>query len=69
MWAGEWGTEGEEESQEDSMLIVEPDTGLHLMIWAKTKSQMLNQLSHPGASMTRFLLCETWTVTWKVVQL
>ena len=35
------------------MLGVEPDMGLDLMTkiitWAKTKSQTLNRLSHPGA--------------------
>ena len=27
-----------------------------IMTWAKTKSQMLNQVSHPGASMPRDLI-------------
>ena len=39
------------ESQTDN---TDPDGGVELinheiMIWAETKSQMLNQLSHPGA--------------------
>ena len=38
----------------------EPDAGLKLMnheimTWAKIKSQMLNQLSHPGALSSQFL--------------
>ena len=41
----------ERESQADSPLSVEPNQGLaptacEIMTWAKTKSQMLNQLSH-----------------------
>ena len=45
---------GGKESQADSILSVEPDTGLELndpkiMTWAKTKSQTLNQLKQPGA--------------------
>ena len=46
-----------EGSQADSMLSLELDVGLDLhypetMIWAETKSQMLNQWSHPGAPLS-----------------
>ena len=50
-----WGR-GRERGRERilSRLHIEPDAGLKsmdcdIMIWAKTKCQMLNQLSHPGA--------------------
>ena len=48
------GAEGKN-PQADSMRSVEPNVGLDPMTheittWAKTKSQMLTQLSHPGTS-------------------
>ena len=56
---GQKEREGESESQEDFPLSMEPDMGsnsttheimIHVMTtWAEIKSQMLNQLSHPGA--------------------
>ena len=44
------GIEGERETQAKSSLSTEPDTGLYLMTrgsWSETKSQTLNQWSHP----------------------
>ena len=47
--------ERETENPQVGSALAEPDAGLDLtnceiMTWAETKSQMLNQLSHPGAS-------------------
>ena len=42
------GTKGEGESQADSTLSTEPNVGLDLTTWAKTKSSALNQLHHSG---------------------
>ena len=55
----EGGAEGEN-LQVDSPLIVEPNSGLDslthgIMNWAKTKSRMSNQPSHPGAPRKFFL--------------
>ena len=54
MWGG-GGAEGkgEREFWADSAHSTQPDLGAwshnpEIMIWAETKSQMLNQLSHPG---------------------
>ena len=52
------GLEGEN-PQADSLLSPEPDMELDLttheiMTWAKTKSQMPNQLSHPGTWILSF---------------
>ena len=52
---------GERESQAGSSLpVVEPDAGPKLtnpkiMIWAKTKSPSLSQLSHPGSPQIELL--------------
>ena len=51
--------EGEGESQVDSLLSTEPDAGApsqdsKIMSRAKTRSQMLNQLSDPGAPKIMF---------------
>lgn len=47
------GADGERESQADSPLSVDPDVAQsqdpEIKTRAKTKSQMLNLLSHPGA--------------------
>ena len=46
--------EGERESQGGSTVSAKPDVGLNstnneIMTWDEIKSQMPNQLSHPGA--------------------
>ena len=56
---GEWGREGERrdtDSQAASALSTQSQSGLHaglllltILTWAEIKSQMLSQLSHPGA--------------------
>ena len=48
-WAGEGQRETENESQTESEAGFKL-TNHEIMTWAKTKSQMFNQLSHPGAS-------------------
>ena len=58
--------EGDRESQAVSALSAvstEPDAGLEVMngetmIWAKTKSRLLNQLNHPGVPGGEQILIE-----------
>ena len=52
-WVRERSRERETDCEASSTLSIEPNAGLNrttpgIMTWAKTKSQMLNQLSHPG---------------------
>ena len=60
MWAEEKQRVRERESEADFMLnIVWCETRSRdskIMTWAKTKSQVLNSLSHPGAPKVIFLL-------------
>ena len=54
MWQEEGQRERERESQANSPLSVEPDTGLNPTTQAEIKSQMLNWLSHLGAPEFHF---------------
>ena len=55
-------TEGERDSQVDSVLSVEPDLGLdhdpEIMMWAEIKSWTLNQLSHSGVALALIFIKE-----------
>ena len=60
------GEERERENPKQALSSAKPDTGLKLMnrgimTWAKIKSRMLNQLSHPGTPIIEFV----WVKTWK----
>lgn len=61
VWKRVWGVGAEaDSSQADSLLRRETDSGLDpstlkSMAWAETKSQLPNQLGHPGVPVWRFL--------------
>ena len=67
---GEVEREGERENPKQALCAAsaEPNMGFNpqsheIMTWAKTKSQMLNRLSHPGAPLKHYFLPETHSST------
>ena len=68
VWASMGGGAEGEILQADTLLSMEPDTGLpdtgfhpitrEIMTWAKAKSWTLNKLSHPGVPIFSILFCK-----------